>query len=228
MPSPGCRAHWSRHQAAFLNYMPVDGVLQSLSSAPQSSHGITIHDAPQQHSGSSNRAAEAAAIHNQATTKHVTVSESAAEEPQQTSPAEPSLAHRRHDGSDTGRRVVFNTCVDRFEYDDQGVDRQSFVPNIFTCDMCGRQLEGGLRGFEVYLTCWICDEFDCCAACAQAGSVSLKGTTPLAVTAHCGGTHPFVCVDRSCDPQSSQVQCDMAEAQARALEPVGVKRTRAW
>jgi len=50
---------------------------------------------------------------------------------------------------------------------------------VFACDGCGRQLGGGLSGFEVFASCRDCDEFDLCLACVAAdqaaGAASAAG-----------------------------------------------------
>ena len=42
-----------------------------------------------------------------------------------------------------------------------------WAANVFSCDLCGRQLAGGLAGFEVFATCTTCNGFDVCLDCAS-------------------------------------------------------------
>jgi len=39
------------------------------------------------------------------------------------------------------------------------------VPDKYACDGCGRDLGAGLRGFEVYATCGVCESDFCFACC---------------------------------------------------------------
>lgn len=99
-----------------------------------------------------------------------------------------------------------------FRYEDD-YDRSSYPPNIFNCDICERQLEGGLRGFEVYLSCWVCEEFDCCLDCAGLE----QGGITCTVIRHYDGLHPFIRVDRNQDPSTSEAECCEAEKIANRI-----------
>lgn len=44
-------------------------------------------------------------------------------------------------------------------------ERGCVVPDKYACDGCGRDLGAGLRGFEVYATCGVCESDFCFACC---------------------------------------------------------------
>ena len=100
-----------------------------------------------------------------------------------------------------------------FTWEDNDDDRTCFPPNIFHCDMCHRPIDGGLKGFEIYMSCWVCEEFDCCVDCFESCMPTQEGAVRL--LAHRGGYHPFIRVDRNKDPYTSEIECFEAERATR-------------
>jgi hypothetical protein len=79
------------------------------------------------------------------------------------------------------------------------MDRACTPPEIFACDGCGRTLESGLRGFEVYASCAGCGDYDLCFACCDNGDAARRGDEPPAAAAHACADPRLVVVDRNLD-----------------------------
>lgn len=48
-------------------------------------------------------------------------------------------------------------------------DREAVPSDIFSCDVCNARIPCGIRGFEPYATCEMCEDgFDVCAVCCGA------------------------------------------------------------
>ena len=61
------------------------------------------------------------------------------------------------------------------------------APDKYQCDGCGREMGAGLRGFEVYATCGVC-ESDFCFACCDTVEVESGLVMRLAHDALCASS----------------------------------------
>ena len=66
-------------------------------------------------------------------------------------------------------------------------DRSPHIPNLFCCDCCSRTFAAGLLGFEHFLRCQECEDFDLCFDCAYGKSKAQKK--------HFYGRHTFAEID---------------------------------
>ena len=105
---------------------------------------------------------------------------------------------------DTRRRVHFSGEVLTAEAPDY--DRTACETDIFSCDNCGVQIPGGMKGFEPYGTCVICtDGFDACGACCGTKeimkichAIPFSPDTKPTIRSKCH-KHPLKVVDRKAE-----------------------------
>ena len=84
------------------------------------------------------------------------------------------------------------------------MDRACTPPEIFSCDGCGRTLEAGLRGFEVYASCVGCEEYDLCFACCDNPDAARRRVELPRKAAHLCAAPKFAVVDRNEDVRAAQ------------------------
>jgi hypothetical protein len=69
-------------------------------------------------------------------------------------------------GPKKSRRVHFSTALVTKLEQAPDYDRTACESDIFSCDLCGIQIPAGMKGFEPYVTCSVCEDgFDACGAC---------------------------------------------------------------
>ena len=94
------------------------------------------------------------------------------------------------------RKVRFTPKPSVIGNADAGVDRISTPPALFDCDVCSSRIHAGLRGFDLFAHCEIC-EFDACLSCCDNADEASTGAAPACAAHAC--LAPLALVDRNRD-----------------------------